>query len=67
MYPTNTPVDESSINTTKDKSVSNYLANLWESHRVDVTHIVHGIAEVDVTDDVSVVKNKLISNSIGYD
>ena len=66
MYPTTIPVDESDTNSSKDKSVSNYLANLWEAHRLDDDHIVHGIEEVDESL-TTTTKNKLVSNNLTYE
>jgi hypothetical protein len=66
MFPAMIAVDESDTNTSKDKSVSNYLANLWENHRLDDGHIIHGIEEVDSTSTTS-TKNKLVSNNLSYE
>lgn len=66
VYPPLIAVDETDTDTTKDKSVSNYLANLWEAHRLDTSGVVHGIEEVNTTYSSNVVKNKLVSNSLAY-
>jgi len=66
VYPSVMPVDESDTDNTKDKSISNELANLWESHRMDVDHTVHGIQEVN-ENDITLNKNKLISNNLAFE
>lgn len=66
IYPSFTPVDESNTDDTKDKTVSNELANLWESHRLDDSNTVHGLEEVNEFDSVSETKNKLINNALSY-
>jgi hypothetical protein len=67
MYPTFSPVNETdSVNSTKDKTVSNALAYLWEEHRLDFNHLAHGISEIDISDSTDIVKDKLLSNYLGY-
>lgn len=63
VFPGYIEVDEFDIDPLKNKTVSNRLAFLWETHRLDVSHLVHGIEEVDETDD-STKRNKLVSNKL---
>lgn len=58
------PVDETDTSVIKNKALSNYLANLWETHRLDVSHKVHGIDEVNL-EDTDPILNRLISNELG--
>lgn len=64
IFPPTIPVDESSDNTERNKSVSNKLAKGWEEHRKSTSHIIHGIVEYDQNlDDIK--RNRLISNRLG--
>lgn len=57
---------EDGFDTNKNRLVSNQLAYGWEQHRLNNTHIVHGIEElpdwINLTDDPT--KNKLVSNKM---
>jgi len=66
IYPPMIPVDESSTDTTKDKVINNKLANLWELHRLDDSHTVHGIEEVNLGEPSDTAKNRLVSNSSAF-
>jgi len=58
-------VDETSIDTTKNKVVSNSLAKGWEDHKNSVvgSSTPHNIDQVD-EDDTDATKNKLVSNAL---
>ncbi len=56
-------VDLNDNDTTRDRTVSNYLAGLWEDHRTDDSHTVHGILEVNENSG-DTVRNKLVSNAL---
>lgn len=65
IYSSFIPVDLTSSDNSIDKTVSNLYAQRWENHRLDTTHLVHGIEEVNLLS-TDTVKNKLISNLNGY-
>ena len=68
VFSTSVAVNETdSVDITKDKSVSNKLAYLWEAHRLDNDHVVHGIDEVNELDPINTIKNKLMNNSLAFD
>jgi len=62
IFPGYIPVDLTSSDATIDKTISNLYGNRWEDHRLDTTHIIHGIDEVSVVSS-DTVKNKLVSNN----
>ena len=66
VFPPTIPVNELDDNKSKTKTVSNFLANLWETHRLDTSHVVHGIEEVNEDNKDDVEKNKLISSFLAY-
>lgn len=66
IFPPIIPVNELDTDPTKIKAVSNLLAHNWEQHRLDTSHVVHGIDEVNEDIQNDIIRNKLISNDLAY-
>jgi hypothetical protein len=66
IYPSYYPVDENKSDTKKDKTVSNELAQRWESHALDDSHVIHGIEEITF-EDLNTIRNRTISNKDGFE
>ena len=62
-FPPVIPVDITDSGTTLNKSVSNFMGKTWSDHVSNLTHIAHGIDEVDPASN-NTVTNKLVSNAL---
>lgn len=63
VFPVTVEVNEYDEDPVKNKTISNLLAYQWETHRLNQTHKVHGIEEVDVTGSDTTL-NKLVSDNL---
>lgn len=63
IFPLTLPVDVTSDDTERNKSVSNLLAKRWEAHRTSQDYVVHGIEEV-VDGSETLKRNKLVSDML---